>query len=160
MIYFFFRITPLEKISHENCFGASLSFPVLVNGKMLFSYYPSYNQKTFSLKPNYCANSPKAHPPRANSPKARYLLLTSILEFYSEALSTLFEIATFKNWSLRRFTYENLVTTSPSYKYKDLDDFVSKKLHQLYLSIQLVGATGGVYKIQGRNHWKMMIYYY
>lgn len=28
-----------------------------------------------------------------------------------------------KNWSLRRFTYENLVTTSPSYKYKDLINF-------------------------------------
>ena len=51
----------------------------------------------------------------------------------------------------------DLVTTYPSYKQKGLGKFPSlQSVLQLHLFIPLVGATGGVYKEQGRNRCKLM----
>ena len=66
-------------------------------------------------------------------------------------------------WSFRRFTYGNLVTTSPSSKWQGLLDFIAKsmpgqrmQLQIIHRTTQSVGATGGVYKGQGRNQRELM----
>ena len=62
-------------------------------------------------------------------------------------------------WSFRRFTYGNLVTTSPSSKQRDLLSFSqwqATEILRFHLFIQSVGATGGVYKGQGLIQRKVM----
>ena len=65
----------------------------------------------------------------------------------------------YSKWSFRRFTYGNLVTTSPSSKAIDSLAFgtkihwrisFKKFLLPAHRKLQSVGATGGVYRIQGR----------
>ena len=64
--------------------------------------------------------------------------------------------------------YGNLVTTSPSSKWEGLNNFSAVKLgnltkqpiRNLHQHIQSVGATGGVYKGQGRNQREMMTHAY
>ena len=66
------------------------------------------------------------------------------------------------DWSFRRFTYGNLVTTSPSSKRPGLQSFVrrmlpcSREKKGSPSRSKLVGATGGVYKGQGRNQRRLM----
>ena len=68
-------------------------------------------------------------------------------------------------WSFCRFTYRNLVTTSPSSEYHGLPT-VSKPaamLARIWAVSQvtlLVGATGGVYKRQGLVRHEMMTLVY
>jgi len=67
-------------------------------------------------------------------------------------------------WSLRRFTYGDLVTTSPSSKREGSTKFPKQwagdrpkvPVLTLHQHVQSVGATGGVYKGQGRNQREMM----
>ena len=64
--------------------------------------------------------------------------------------------------------YGNLVTTSPSSKREGLNNFSAVKLGNLaeqpirclHQHVQSVGATGGVYKGQGRNQREMMTHAY
>ncbi len=52
---------------------------------------------------------------------------------------------------------DNLVTTSPSYKQKGSAKFPRlRSVFQIHLFVPLVGATGGVYKEQGRNRCMLM----
>ena len=71
----------------------------------------------------------------------------------------------YSKWSFRRFTYGNLVTTSPSSKAIDSFTFgfqirwrTSFKdiLLWTHRKLQSVGATGGVYRIQGRIQCTLM----
>ena len=68
-------------------------------------------------------------------------------------------------WSFRRFTYGNLVTTSPSSKWYSLKIFhyiIYRRynVRSLHRIAQSVGATGGVYKGQGHNRHTLMTYAY
>lgn len=76
-----------------------------------------------------------------------------------ETIIVLREDKTSCKWSFRRFTYGNLVTTSPSSKQRDLLSFSqwqATKILRFHLFIQSVGATGGVYKGQGLIQRKVM----
>ena len=68
-------------------------------------------------------------------------------------------------WSFCRFTYKNLVTTSPSSEYHGLPivPWPAKMLVQIWTVSQvtvLVGATGGVYKRQGLVRHEVMTLVY
>ena len=68
-------------------------------------------------------------------------------------------------WSFCRFTYRNLVTTSPSSEYHGLPivSWPAKMLARICAVSQitlLVGATGGVYKRQGLVRHEMMTLVY
>ena len=65
--------------------------------------------------------------------------------------------------SLRRFTYGDLVTTSPSSRWEGSTKFPAPvglpplaPVLTLHQHTQSVGATGGVYKGQGRNQRELM----
>ena len=76
--------------------------------------------------------------------------------------------ASYQKWSFRRFTYGNLVTTSPSsrkFNLQILKKYTNLAGRQQFLQsthqlIQSVGATGGVYKGQGRIQCTLMTYTY
>ena len=72
----------------------------------------------------------------------------------------------FNAWKLsfHRFTYGNLVTTSPSSKWQGSKNLMTQHMkcnsagiRIICRAIQSVGATGGVYKGQGRNRSELII---
>jgi len=98
-----------------------------------------------------------------NNNNCMYALNATIIVLY--AWNDGIVIIMILKWSFRRFTYGNLVTTFTFSKWPSSRVFVyinndKETLGPSYQAIQSIVATGGVYKGQGRNRFKIMTWIY